>query len=565
MENKPDTNDNITEIAALQARINKLERELKREKLTNERNRVSFAAKDRLAKIIEEEKSRMEQYMDLLLHNSRDHILLFDKNGRIVYATDSYLRAIGASSFGIIENKTYEELFSGVLDKEFIAEIVSSMEGETRGDRRFEAECALDLSGGENYRFYLLEVQMMEGKSGEAEGFLTVLYDTTNYVNAKKEVEQANAAKSDFLATMSHEIRTPMNAIIGLTDMLSDTDLTVRQRELLGKLQASSGVMLDLINDILDFSKIEAGKMELISDYFDFRAMLNNIKSVFDVMMTQKDLRFNVVFADDLPQVIYGDEKRIRQVLTNIMSNAFKYTQSGWINLTVTRVPDGISFVIEDTGIGIKKEDLPKLFSEFVQLDMNKNKNITGTGLGLTITKKLVDMMGGSIGVESEYGSGSTFSVVISFEEGSVDDLHESQTTIEKFEVPGVKALIVDDIEINIEITQFMLEPYGIESDFAMDGIEAIEKVKKGDYDFVLMDHRMPRMGGIEATKEIRALDSEVSRVPIVALTANAVNGVEQIFMEAGFDAFLSKPVDEESLARVLKEILPESLMKPKK
>ncbi|MDR1272164.1 MAG: response regulator [Clostridiales Family XIII bacterium] len=567
---------------ALNHRIAKLERELRRERLINQRNAVSFDAKNRLSDIIASEKSSMERYMSLLMRNSKSPILLFDKDDRLVYCTDSYLLAVGVKSIGLIEHKTLRELMTGVFDETFILEMESHLAKVRHEDDYFEKDCLIDLSQVGPPRHYRLEIGSMWGENGEKDGFMLSFYDMTDYVDAIERADQANAAKSDFLATMSHEIRTPMNAIIGIADMLEDTGLTAAQKTLLDKINASSKVMLDLINDILDFSKIEAGKMELVPEYFDFHAMLEGTRSVFDLIMTQKSLGFSAQFADGLPAVVYGDAKRIRQILANILNNAYKYTHSGWVSLRVDVSAAGenvhsapvcsehgidpdrhvvVKFTIDDTGIGIKAEDLSKLFSEFVQIDVVKNKNISGTGLGLTITKRLVDMMGGTVSVESEYGKGSSFKVTLPLQTGRESDLPEQLVPIEHFTAKGVRALVVDDIDINLEIAQYMLASYEIESDTARDGVEAIEMVQKHYYDFVLMDHMMPRMDGVEATKHIRKLEGQERNVPIVALTANAIVGNTEMFRDAGFNAFLSKPIDIKLLTRTLMEILPESVI----
>jgi signal transduction histidine kinase/ActR/RegA family two-component response regulator len=563
------TQSNETE-AALEAEnkrlsleVKKLSRELERERLVNERNRISFEAKNRLSDIISAERSKLEQYMNLLLDNSRDFILLFDKDGRIAYCTESYLNARGIAGFGFIKDKTYDEILGGVVGDEMRSGINRLFHpGGESCPVRINGEAAIDFGGGAGGRVYSIEVSPMRRDDGQVCGIMIVFYDMTDYVNAKREAERATEAKSDFLATISHEIRTPMNAIIGISDMMSDTELSVKQREYLSKIQTSSAVMLDLINDILDFSKIEAGKLELIDDYFDFPKLLDGLRSVFELMMTQKTLGFNCDFAPDLPKVVYGDAKRIRQILTNTLNNAYKYTPSGWIDFKVSLTPEGATrFDIIDTGIGIKEDDLPKLFGEFVQLDITKNKNITGTGLGLAITKRLCEMMDGNIEVKSTYGTGSTFTIILPLKAGEESDLPEEAADVEKFTAPGAKILIVDDVEINLEVAEYMLEPFAVECEFAYDGEQAVEKVKSDVYDLILMDHMMPNMDGIEATRLIRELDSDASKAPIIALTANAISGNEKMFLEAGFDGFLSKPIDERALTATIMRFLPDHLI----
>jgi signal transduction histidine kinase/ActR/RegA family two-component response regulator len=552
----------LAEQKRLVLEVKKLSRELKREQRVNERNRISFEAKNRLSDIISADRSKLEQYMNLLLDNSRDFILLFDKDGRIAYCTESFLSACGIAGFGLIKNKTCKEILGPFIDDGVSGDIerIFREEGGT-GLERVKSEQTIDFSGSGNERIYSIEISPMRQDDG-AFVIMIVFYDTTDYVDAKLEAERASAAKSDFLATISHEIRTPMNAIIGISEMMGDTELTAKQREYLAKIQASSAVLLDLINDILDFSKIEAGKLDLVNEYFDFHKLLDGLKSVFELMLSQKTLGFNCNFAPDLPKVVFGDAKRVRQILTNTLNNAYKYTPSGWIDFNVSLDPDGrVRFEISDTGIGIKEEDLSKLFGEFVQLDLTKNKNITGTGLGLAITRRLSEMMQGDISVNSVYGEGSSFIITLPLSAGEEGDLPPEEKTLEKFTAEGAKILIVDDVEINLEIAEYMLEAYEVDCDLAYDGLQALEKVESGSYDLVLMDHMMPRMDGIEATKRIRQMDGPKSKIPVVALTANAISGNEKMFFDAGFDGFISKPIDEKALASTLLRFIPGTLI----
>ncbi|MDR3071989.1 MAG: response regulator [Clostridiales Family XIII bacterium] len=556
-----------TEIERLQLENKKLARELRRERLINERNRVIFEAKNRLGDVIAAEKSRMEQYMQLLLDNSRDFILLFDKDGCLVYCTKSYLDAIGSIGLPPGKGKTFHELFDTLLDKETMNEIIHYSTDAKLNEAPFGKEFDLQFPNSNELRSYRLMSRPMWDENGNVQGFFVIFYDTTDLVNAKKEADRANAAKSDFIAAISHDIRTPLNAIIGISQMLGNTVLDDKQTEFLTKIQRSSTIMLDLINDILDFSKISSSKMELVEEYFDFPKMLTSLYTVIELLMNQKQLAFHVSFPEDLPTVVYGDSKRILQVLSNLLNNAYKYTPSGWVTFEV-RVEDdenAISdtqtklfvFAIKDTGIGIKEEDRTRLFSEFVQLDLAKNKNISGTGLGLAITKKLLTLMNGDVSVESEYQKGSTFTVTIPLKTGTNADLPQEDDEMIGFSAPDARVLVVDDIEINLEIAQYMLQQFHIECDVAYNGEQAIEMIQQNDYDIVLMDHMMPVMDGIEATQYIRTLPTAKREIPIVALTANAVSGMTEIFTRAGFNGFISKPIDEKILARTLLQMLP--------
>jgi CheY-like chemotaxis protein/anti-sigma regulatory factor (Ser/Thr protein kinase) len=342
--------------------------------------------------------------------------------------------------------------------------------------------------------------------------------------------------------------------------MLEATDMTEGQRNYLKNIQSSSAVLLNLINDILDFSKIEAGKLDLICDYFNLPVLLDRIKTMFTLLFEDKALKFSCEFSRELPPVVYGDEKRLGQIISNLLSNAFKYTRSGGTALRVFPSGDCIVIEVEDTGIGIKAEALSKLFAAFEQLDLVRNKQIQGTGLGLAITKRLCERMDGSITVRSEYNKGSLFTVRIPLPRGSESDLpeeHERAT----FTAPEARVLLVDDIDINLEIAAFVLSAYQIRPDLAKSGREALEKAGAGKYDLILMDHMMPEMDGVEAAKAIRAMGGSNARIPILALTANAVSGAREMFLANGFNGLLPKPMDNEALADALLKWLPKELI----
>jgi CheY-like chemotaxis protein len=320
----------------------------------------------------------------------------------------------------------------------------------------------------------------------------------------------------------------------------------------------------------LDFSKIEAGKLEIINDYFDLWELLDGVKSLVALMMKQKGLKFTCNFANDLPHVVYSDGKRLRQILVNLLNNAYKYTAAGSVSLSVQKLASGdLAFVVTDTGIGIKADESHKLFMEFEQLDLVRNKHVTGTGLGLAITKRICDLMGGTIGVESVYGKGSTFSVELPLRFGQDSDLAQEDTAAPQFTARNARVLIVDDVEVNLEIARYMLEPFAVQTQVAMNGKQAIELIGREHFDLVLMDHMMPVMDGVEATRIIRqnelALEQSSGKparhLAIISQTANAISGVEEMFANEGFDDFISKPVDAGDLARALFKHLPRELI----
>ncbi|MDR1315678.1 MAG: response regulator [Spirochaetales bacterium] len=554
-----------TELQQARMQIKKLNRETELLKGIIERNRIANAVKDNLSQIISASKSELEKYMDLLLKNCPDIIMLFDRRGRIVYCTEVFLTTCHIPAFGIIRGMGFYDLFeryAGVETAQSANKIFKTIIVEMKP---LSSEDVVDFGKNGNPRNYTIQITPMVDENNLSLGSMVFFYDTTDILTAKREAELANKAKSDFLATVSHEIRTPMNAIIGIANILRSTPLNSIQMEYLKGIQNSSNTLLNLINDILDFSKIEAGKLELVPEYFDLPELLRHLKTMFELMFTQKSLYFTCSFDPRMPRVVLGDEKRIGQILTNILNNAYKYTEKGGVIFRVRQAKDHREFVfeVEDTGIGIREDAIPRLFSAFEQLDLVRNKKVMGTGLGLAITKRLCGIMGGTILPRSEYGKGSVFTVRLPLTVGSEEDLpHEAGGGDSiKFTVEGAQVLLVDDIQINLEVAKFMLNGFGIEPELASSGAQAVSLARENHYDLILMDHMMPEMDGVEATEAIRAIGGECAAVPIVALTANAVSGAKEMFLRNGFTDFLSKPMDNTELARGLQKWLPPELI----
>ncbi|MDR2077159.1 MAG: PAS domain-containing protein [Desulfovibrio sp.] len=375
----------------------------------------------------------------------------------------------------------------------------------------------------------------------------------------------ASEAKTKFLATMSHEIRTPMHAIIGMSDLIRTDNLDAKQLSNISDIKKMSKALLEIINDILDFSKIEAGKMELSPIHFNLRDMCDNLCSMCRVMAATKDLKFKYSFAEDVQQVVYGDEIRIRQVVLNLLNNAIKYTKEGHVQFAMDVAEDGDSrftlFTVKDTGIGIKKENFSKLYDTFAQFDRETNRGTAGTGLGLTITKNLVTMMGGKIEVESEYGKGTVFRVLLPLREGDPDQVKRSFERNMAIAKRDVKILVVDDNNLNLTVALGYLAKRNIIADHASSGEQALQLLQKNRYDLVFMDHMMPEMDGLETTRLIRSLpDGRCAEIPIVALSANAVTGAKELFLNAGMNDALAKPIDSKALSEVLLKWLPEKM-----
>jgi len=388
-----------------------------------------------------------------------------------------------------------------------------------------------------------------------------------------REAEESNAAKGNFLANMSHEIRTPMNAICGMSDMLLDEELSEQGKELAASIKSSGNSLLSIINDILDFSKLESGKMVIAPEEYYISSVVHDLLNVVEVRVKDKPVKLFAKVQDSIPRKLYGDSGRIRQILLNIMGNATKFTHEGSVTLEVSwQAKDEkhgrLYFSVQDTGIGIKKENLVKLFDAFEQVDLNKNKGIEGTGLGLSISKLLVEEMGGKIWVESEYEKGSNFHFFIEQEviDGSPCEYGKGvqKTEIKQFKItfkaPGAKILVVDDVKVNLRVAAGILKKFGIVPDLIDNAVDCVETLKKRkDYDLIFMDHMMPEIDGIEATRMIRGMNEEYTdHLPIVALSANAVKGMEQEFYTAGMNDFLPKPIEVARLNDILLKWLPE-------
>ena len=496
---------------------------------------------------------------DRVIDNIREGILVTDHNGEVIYL-----------------NREISRIFPEVDWK----------------NRRMVEERVFRFLEDHRDGFMTLKNQYYQWKSGEIlddnrrrAGVLYRISDITEghlytrqLISLKEEAERANAAKSIFLAHMSHEIRTPINAVLGMNEMILRESCSDTIKDYARNIQNAGKILLSIINDILDLSKIESGQMEIVEKDYHLGKMLIDIENMVTMRAEENSLALHIQANPMLPEALHGDEQRIKQCIINFLTNSLKYTREGQVTLQVDftdKDKDTIDLriTVTDTGIGIEEDKLAILFEPFVRLDRSKNEHIEGTGLGLSITKKLIDRMEGRLSVESVYGRGSVFSFTLPQKVAGPDLLGdykekhrrvtEREQAREKFTAPGAIILAVDDNRVNITVARGLLRRLKVQFDSATSGQECLDKFAKNDYDIILLDHMMPVMDGVQTLHRMQETERFRQNAPaVIAMTANAVIGAREKYLEEGFTDYLSKPIDHKSLEEMIRAYLPEEMIR---
>lgn len=492
-------------------------------------------------------------------------ILIFDEQFRLVLANQYGQELLKIKK---MENQKLSQLFE--CTKEEMESLLSTILKKNKGVSEFTSRhggisCSLNFSIARDFH-------------EDPYCIVCFVYDLTKEKNMFKELVRANEAKSQFLANMSHEIRTPINGILGMDSMLLKECKDENLREYAKNIQSAGQSLLSIINDILDISKIESGKLEILPIKYQLFSVLNDCYNLTKVKLENKPVEFEMQINENLPSCLYGDEVRIRQIINNFLSNAVKYTKEGKVTFCLDyeeKSEEQIWLVISvsDTGIGIKPEDLGKLFKSFTRIEEKRNRNIEGSGLGLNLTKNLIDLMGGEVFVDSTYGKGSCFTAKIpqkivdakpmgDFSKKYQKYLNTLDDSTLSFLAPEAKILIVDDVEMNLKVVAGLLRQTKIQIDTAVSGRECLECVKSKQYDLIFLDHMMPDMDGIETLQNMKALSDNLNKeIPVIMLTANAIVGAKEEYLKAGFTDYLTKPIREPELLEMLKKYLPEELI----
>lgn len=529
--------------------------------------------------MLELPKAKVDSYITSYLSTP---VVFVDYIGRIIYYNESFQKFFHLENEQILgEHKFYEN----IITERSLDEAIDLVNREKMYEGAFPAR-TLDGKKVLDIRFTVILDHF-----GETRCVMNVINDVTGreeiLANLEKQTAlaeenrlaavRANQAKGNFLANMSHEIRTPMNAILGMNEMVMREEISPKAAQYSQDIYNAGQTLLAIINDILDFSKIESGKMEIVPVAYELSSLLNDVIVMVTGKVGKKGLELVADVSPDIPHQLYGDELRIRQIVLNLVNNAIKYTDKGSVTLKVGFQKTGDEYLalqisVIDTGIGIREEDIDKLFDSFQRVDMAANRNVEGTGLGLAITKQLAEQMEGSIEVESVYGQGSTFRVSLPqkiMDETPIGDFASAVAERRRneqedvaFVAPDARILIVDDNKVNLVVAKGLIKETRIQIDSVLSGEEALEKIKTNKYDIILLDHMMPVMDGMETLKRMREQEENMSRdAAVIALTANAISGSREMYLAAGFEDYLSKPINALHYKELVRKYLPPGLV----
>ena len=562
------------EIASLRLEAKKLKRELKHANKDLELLRMANEQAAHTQEFIQRDNLRQVFFNKQLLKTTPYVMVLTDDKLMTVMMSDTFFKYIGAERQDFKNVMHLREAFSEMLDDEQLEIFMGKCEEVLKGERIDPYLIRCKIRG--MYKDLQVTIRSMLTDDGQLVGLDIIFMDMTEMIEAKEKADEANQAKSSFLANMSHEIRTPINAVLGMDEMILRNS---HEDEILGyaqDIQTAGRTLLALINEILDFSKVEEGKMEIIPTQYELGSLINDLVNMVRDKVDKKGLKLEVEVDEGTPHKLFGDEIRIKQCMLNLLNNAVKYTEKGRVKLGVGfRKKDDKSIylevIISDTGIGMKQEDMEALFAPFARIEEKRNRTIEGTGLGMSITKRLLELMGTSLSVDSVYGKGSTFSFAVeqkvlsdesigSFAENFRRENREVRKQEYKalFYAPLAHVLVIDDTETNLIVFKGLLRETGVQIDEASSGKQALMLTEKKDYDVIFIDHMMPEMDGLETLDEMKKQKNYDKSVHI-ALTANAISGAREEYLAAGFDDYLSKPIDGTLLEVLLKKYIPES------
>jgi len=529
---------------------------------------LMFDQSSRLRDINDAEAKKQSFYNRIMLENSPDVFFLLNKDLVVRLTTNTFYKLADLES--CVTDLPLREALNTAISTALISKLEAIAHTVIDLNRPTQFIEHVDFGSAVGHIYEILLTPALSKIDGSVLGVILIFRDITALAEAKEKAEAADIAKTNFLANMSHEIRTPLNAIIGMSEFILRDAQNPAIIEYGSQIRNASHSLLSIINDILDFSKIEAKRLELVKTEFHLSTLIHNVINIITAPLQDHHLYFSLEVDPEIPYTLIGDDRRIQQIIINLVSNAVKYTPKGSVILKLWSEPlpgNRIKLYgsVADTGIGIKEADQAKLFDSFVRVDTTRNRSIEGTGLGLPISQKLAQAMNGNITFTSVYGQGTTFTFQVECGVQGTDKLGQLDTkglrTKPKafrcsFSAPQLKVLIVDDNHINLSVAEGILSPYQCQITTATSGIESLELAKKNSYDIVFMDHMMPIMDGIEAMHLMRELPA-YTNAPIVALTANAISGMKETYLKEGFTDYLSKPINLQEADTIMSKYTP--------